>query len=119
MAPARSPLPGEDLCPVHARIEERQRRAETLSLACGKSGEHGQAIQPPGWVLRDGVHLMQGRDCEAAFLSTRKSVTARVPRRASPPGSASSLRATRRGRMEERSWQRLASPAGLTFFPKV
>lgn len=58
---------------------------------------------------------MQGHDCKAAFLSKGKSMTAPVPRRASLPGSASSLRATDRGKMEQHSWQGLASPTGLTF----
>lgn len=58
---------------------------ETLSSACGESrvqtSHRGSRLGTKG----QGVS-MQRHHCRAAFLSKGKSVTARVPRRASPPG---------------------------------
>lgn len=58
---------------------------------------------------------MQGYDCKAAFLSKEKSVTASVPRRASPPGLPPACVSHIGGKMEKCSCQGMASPTGLTF----
>lgn len=67
------------------KLKRGEKRVETLSSACGESrvqtSHRGSRLGTKG----QGVSL-QRHHCRAAFLSKGKSVTARVPRRASPPG---------------------------------
>lgn len=68
MVPAPRPPTREDQRPTHVQIEEGEKRVETLSLACGKSREHGQATQPPRWVLRQRVHLCRDMTARLHFF---------------------------------------------------
>lgn len=85
MAPAPSPQTREDQRPIHAQIEEGEKRVETLSLAYGKSRAWtGHTASRLG--AKDKAGSMQRCDCKDAFLSKGKSMTAPVPRKANPPG---------------------------------